>query len=278
VRKSRHLWFYIFNIGLTILFLSPFYWALISSLKPYSEILTYPPTFFPIHISIESYKDLFAAGEGDFVFFAKNSLIVSSLTILVVCLISIPAGYAFSKLKFPGINILFLAVLSIIMVPFQVLLIPLYTLIHQMKLLDTHLALILIYSTFFMPFGVFIMRNSFDSIPNSIRESAIIDGASELKVLIKVFLPLTLPGVVTTIIYVFMESWNNFIIALIFTSSKSSITLQVGLMNIATAKWEIIKWGMINAGSVITMLPILILFIILQKYFIKGMLAGAIKE
>ena len=277
MRKDRHLGFYITNIGLTVLFLAPFYWALISSLKPYNEILKYPPSFFPTHISIESYKDLFTAGEGVFVFFAKNSLIVSSLTIFVVCLISIPAGYAFSKLKFPGINILFLAVLSIIMVPFQALLIPLYTLIHQMKLLDTHLALILIYSTFFMPFGVFMMRNSFDSIPNSIRESALIDGASELKVMIQIFLPLAWPGIVTTIIYVFMQSWNDFIIALIFTSSKSSITLQVGLMNFATARFYM-NWGMINAGSIITMLPILILFIVLQKYFIKGMLAGSIKE
>lgn len=268
--------FYLVNIVLVFVFFAPFYWTLISSLKPRSALLKYPPTFFTQDLTLSSYFRLFNAGNGVFSFFALNSVIVSVFSVILVSLVSTMAGYALSKLKFPGINIIFVGLLAIIMVPFQALLIPLYNLIHQLGLLDTKIALILIYSTYFMPFGVFMMKNSFESIPVSLRESALLDGATELKVLFKVFLPLAWPGIMTTVIYVFMKAWNDFIISLIFTTSKSAKTIQVGLMNFATNRFYQ-DWGMINAGAVITMLPILILFVFLQRYFVKGMVSGAIK-
>lgn len=268
--------FYLGNIVLVFIFFAPFYWTLISSLKPRSALLRYPPKFFTTDLSFSSFKRLFTAGNGVFSFFALNSVIVSIFSVIVVSLISILAGYALSKLRFRGINFIFVALLAIIMVPFQALLVPLYSLVHQLGLLDTKIALILIYSTYFMPFGIFMMKNSFESVPDSIRESALLDGATELKVLFKVFLPLAWPGVMTTVVYVFMQAWNDFIIALVFTTSRSAKTIQVGLMNFATNRFYQ-DWGMINAGAVVTMLPILLLFVFLQRYFVKGMVSGAVK-
>jgi len=269
-------WWYLVNFLLTLVFLFPFYWAFISSMKPRAEIIIYPPTFFPRHISLENYMRLFAAGGGKFVLFIKNTFLTAVPSAFSVCIISVFAGYALSCLRFRGINLVFLAVLLIMMIPFQALLVPLYDLVYRMGILDTYLALILIYSTFYMPFGIFMMRNSFDTIPNALREAALIDGASELRVLCKVYLPLTWPGIATTAIYVFLHAWNDFLINLTFASSEKSMTIQVGLMNFATSRFYA-DWGMINAGSTVAMLPVLVLFIFLQRYFIKGMLSGAVK-
>lgn len=275
-RKGWRTWWYVVNFLLVLVFLFPFYWAFVCSMKPRSEIITYPPAFLPSKISFENFIRLFSAGRGEFALFIKNTFLVASLSALVVCVLSIFAGYALSRLRFPGINILFFAILLIMMIPFQALLVPLYDLIHRIGLLDTYLALVIIYSTFYMPFGVFMMRNSFDALPKALREAARIDGASEMKVLYKVFLPLAWPGIATTAIYVFLHAWNDFLINLVFASSKRAMTIQVGLMNFATSRFYA-DWGMINAGSIVAMLPVLLVFIFLQRYFIKGMLAGAIK-
>ena len=276
IRNRNKVMWYLINALLILAFLLPFYWAFISSIKPRSEVIKYPPTLFPNKVSFENYTRLFAAGGGRFVLFIKNTFLIASLSVFSVCVISIFAGYALSRLQFPGINIFFLAILAIMLIPFQALLVPLYDLMHKMGLLDTYLGLIAVYTTLNMPFGVFMMRNGFDTIPNSLREAALIDGASETKVLFRVFLPLAWPSVATTGIYVFLQSWNDFLINLTFASSINTKTIQVGLMNFATSRFYA-DWGVINAGSVVSMLPILILFVFLQRYFIKGMLSGAIK-
>lgn len=275
-KQARSTWWYLVNFLLTLAFLFPFYWAFISSMKPRTEIIAYPPTFFPSNSSLENYMRLFAAGGGKFALFIKNTFLTAVPSAFCVCVISVFAGYALSRLRFPGINLIFLAILLIIMIPFQALLVPLYDLVYRMGLLDTYLGLILIYSTFYMPFGVFMMRNSFDAIPNALREAALIDGASEIKVLYKVYLPLAWPGIATTAIYVFLHAWNDFLINLTFASSEKAMMIQVGLVNFATSRFYA-DWGMINAGSVVAMLPVLILFTFLQRYFVKGMLAGAVK-
>lgn len=273
--KGKRILFYLTNIVLAIIFLAPFYWTFINSLKPRSEVLKYPPTLFPENLTFNTYQRLFNAGGGVFSKYALNSTIVTIMSVVFVCIISTLAGYALSKLKFKGINLIFIALLAIMMVPFQALLVPLYNVISSFGLLDTRIALSLIFTTYYMPFGIFMMKNSFTAIPESLRESAILEGASELTVLIKIFLPVVWPGLLTTIIYVAMQAWNDFIISLIFTSSSSARTIQVGLMNFASQRFYQ-DWGMINAGSIINMIPILILFILLQQYFIKGMLAGAV--
>ena len=273
--RNKPLW-YLVNALLVLAFLLPFYWALNSSIKPRSEVIAYPPTFFPSKLSFENYSRLFTAGNGLFLLFIRNTFFIAFLSGLSVCGVSIFAGYALSQLQFPGINIFFIGILLIMMIPFQALLVPLYNLIYRMGLLNTYWGLIAVYTTFYMPFGVFMMRNGFDAIPGALREAALLDGASEIKVLLRVFMRLAWPAIITTFIYVFIGSWNDFLINLTLASSNNVKTIQVGLMEFASTRFYS-DWGMINAGSVLAMLPVLLLFMFLQRYFIKGMLAGSIK-
>jgi len=269
----KKIGYYIVSLPIALAFLFPFYWAVVNAFKPRAEVLKYPPTLFAKQPTLESFINLFTAGNGNFLFFTRNSFLVSIGTVLLTGVACTLAGYALSKLKFPGINIIFVLILSIMMVPFQALLIPLYTLMHDLGLLDTKVALVILFSTFRLPIGTFIMRNSFASLPESLRESAMLDGASEVQILTRIFMPLAWPGLLTVVLLAFMRSWNNFLIPLVFTTSKASQTLQVGLVTFAKQRFYT-NWSVINAGSVAGMIPVLILFVFLQKYFVRGMLAG----
>ncbi len=262
---------------LAMLFLSPILWSLLSSLKRTQDILAYPPIIFPKYFTLEQYIKLFTAGEGVFLLFIRNTIVMTIFTILLVLVISILAAYTFSSLPFKGSNFIFILILSIIMVPFQALLIPLYRTLSKLGLLDTIPGMILVYSTFFMPFCIFLLRNSFSSIPVAIRESARMDGASELTILIKLYIPLSLPAIATIIVYLFLETWNDFVLSLIFSSSNTVKNIQVGIMNFGKQRFQS-DWGIINSGSIFSILPTIILFLLLQKYYMEGMTKGATKE
>lgn len=263
-------------IILAIIFLFPFYWTTITSLKPSQDVFKFPPLLIPKSISFEQYEKLFTAGNGVFLRYIRNTLIMCATTIGFVLLVSILMGYALINLPFRGINFIFLVILSIIMIPFQALLVPLYDQLNKMKLIDTKLGLSLIYTTFFMPFCIFMMRSYFLSLPKSLRESALIDGASELSILFRIYLPLSLPALATIIVYVFLETWNDFILSLIFSSSNVARNVQVGIMNFATTRFSM-DWGLINAGSVFTTIPTVLIFLLLQKYYVQGLTKGALK-
>jgi ABC-type glycerol-3-phosphate transport system permease component len=186
-------------------------------------------------------------------------------------------GYSLSKLPFKGSNIIFLVILSIMMVPYQSLLIPLYNLMNSMGLLDSLFGVSLIYTTYAMPFCIFMMKNYFSSLPNTLRESALIDGASEIRILFGVHLPLALPAIATVIVYVFLMTWNDFILALNFTSSNDVRNIQVGITLFATTRFTR-DWGLINAGATFSIIPSILVFLLLQKYYVEGMTAGTNKE
>lgn len=257
--------------------LTPIYWSIATAFKPPDEIMIYPPTFFPRDTTLIQFGKLFTAGEGIFVKYIYNTFIMVLITMAITLPTSLLGGYAFSKLAFKGSNFLFLLVLSIMMVPFQSLLIPLYNLLNKLNLLDTKLGLSLVYSTFFMPFCIFIMRTYFSSLPTALRESAVLDGASELKILFKVYTPLSLPAIATSIVYLFLETWNDFILSLIFSSSSKAMNAQVGITIFAKTRFTQ-DWGLINAGCLITMIPPLLLFLFLQRYYISGLVSGTLKE
>lgn len=257
--------------------LIPIYWSGVTAFKDPSEIMIYPPTFFPKNPTLLQFKKLFTAGDGIFVKYISNSFIMVLITMIITLPASFLAGYSFSKLNFKGSNFIFLLILAIMMVPFQSLLIPLYNLLNKINLLDTKIGLSLIYSTYFMPFCVFIMRTYFSSLPNALRESALLDGASELKILIKIYSPLSLPAIATSIVYLFLETWNDFILSLIFSSSSKAMNVQVGITIFAKTRFTQ-DWGLINAGCLITMIPPLLLFLFLQRYYISGLASGTLKE
>lgn len=261
----------------SIFFLVPLYWTVLTSFKPPREVLTYPPGLITKNPTLEQYEKLFTAGDSIFLRYIGNTFMLCGLSISMVLILSILGGYSLSKLAFKGSNIIFLVILSIIMVPYQSLLIPLYDLMNKLGLLDSIFGVSLIYTTYFMPFCIFMMKNYFSSLPDTLRESALIDGASELKILFRVHLPLALPAVATIIVYVFLMTWNDFILALNFTSSNEVRNVQVGITLFATTRFTQ-DWGLINAGATLSIIPSILVFLFLQKYYVEGMTSGTTKE
>ncbi|WP_347549129.1 carbohydrate ABC transporter permease [Pseudalkalibacillus hwajinpoensis] len=230
----------------------------------------------PVNLTFENYKNIFTVENGIFSTYFFNSVILTVITVVCVIIISSLAGYGLSKLDIPYKNVLLVLILMAMMIPFHGLLIPLFSIIKSLGLLNTHGALVLIYVTFQLPFTVYMMKNSFDAIPTSLRESALIDGASEFRLYLKVLMPLVWPGVATVAIFSAYTTWNDFIIALVFANSDRLQTLNLGLTNIAVGEYGT-RWGLLSAGSIISIIPILILFIFLQRYFINGLTSGAVK-
>ena len=264
------------NIIVSIIFFLPLYWTIVTSLKDKKEIYTVPPSFFPRNISFENYKKIFTLDNGLYMKCFFNSLMITIFTIIVVSVISVLAGYAFSKLEIKLKGVFLACILGAIMIPFQALLNPLYTIITKLRLLNTITGIVLIYATFQTPFCIYMMKNSFDMLPDSLRESAMIDGASEFEIFRTIFLPLTWPSIATIAVYAAYTTWNDYLIALVFANSNNIKTFNVGLTNLAVGSYGT-DWGLLTSSSIIGLMPILILFIFLQKYFIQGMLSGALK-
>ena len=172
---------------------------------------------------------------------------------------------------------LFIVILSTLMVPFQSILIPLFLILLNLKINNTLLGLALVYITFQLPFGIFVMRNAFDTIPRDIEESALMDGCTSLSLLYRIMLNLVLPGIVTVGIYTFINSWNEFLAALIFISKEENFTLPILLNSVRTQRFDVVDWGALQSGITIAVLPCLILFLLLQRYYVEGLTGGAVK-
>ncbi|MBM7572715.1 carbohydrate ABC transporter permease [Aquibacillus albus] len=273
---KNHKSFYIINIIISLLFLLPIIWTLSTSLKITSDITSYPPKWIPPTFSLDHYKTIWTFENGIFSLYFLNSVILTTFTVISVVFISSLAGYGFSKLKLPFKTLFFIMILAALMIPFQSLLIPLYSIMKDIGLLNTRLALIIIYTTFQLPFGVFMMKNAFDAIPTSLREAALIDGSSEYKTFLRVMVPLVWPAMATVAIFSAYTTWNDFLVALVFGVNDNVKTLNIGLTNMAIGQYGT-DWGLLTSGSMISILPIIILFIFLQKYFINGITSGSVK-
>ena len=276
MKKKKHTGKIITNIMLSLFMLLPLYWTFITALKDKKEIYVQPPSLFPDNPVFENFQEILQRNDGVFLMYLKNSIITTILTMICVAVISLFAGYAFSKLKVKGTKIWMLLIIAALMIPFQTLMIPLYSIMSNLHLTNTRISMVLIYMTFQTPFAVYMMKNAFDMIPNELREAAQIDGAGELKVFFKVMLPTTWSSLATIFIYSAYTTWNDYLIAVVFANNESIKTFNVGLTNMAIGQYGT-EWGLLTAGSIIGLAPIMILFIFLQKYFIKGMLGGAIK-
>ena len=275
-KKKRNIGRIVANSILAIIMLLPLYWTLITSVKGKMEIYEQPPTFFPERISLENYQEILVRNDGIFLTYLKNSVVTTLITMIFVAIISLLAGYAFSKMKLKGKNFCLMLIIAALMIPFQTLMIPLYSIMSNLHLTNTRVAMVLIYATFQSPFAVYMMKNAFDMIPNELREAAKIDGASEWKIFLKVMLPTTWSSIATIFIYSAYTTWNDYLIAVVFAKNDAIKTFNVGLTNMAIGQYGT-EWGLLTAGSFIGLFPIMVLFVFMQKYFVKGMLGGAIK-
>jgi multiple sugar transport system permease protein len=261
---------------IALLFLAPIFWSVLTSFKVPAEANAAPPQLVPSRLSGENYGALLAYGEGMPRYFG-NSLIVATLTVIGIVLLSTLAGYGFSRFKFPLKGVLFLALLVTLMVPFQSILTPLFLVLRTLNLQNSLLGLALVNITFQMPFSVFMLRNSFDGIPRELDDAAAIDGCNSLQILWRVLLPVALPGVVSVALFAFLASWNEFLAALIFLTDSEKFTLPVMLLNAQSGYLGSVDWGLMQAGITITVLPCAILFLLLQRYYVSGLVSGAVK-
>jgi multiple sugar transport system permease protein len=274
-RNWRRILF-LLGLLLALLFVAPLAWTAITSVKPPAEASAAPPTGLPSRIDGANYEILTTYGEG-ILAYVWNSVVVSGITILGTVLIGTLAGYGFSRFRFPLKNVAFIVILATLMIPFQSVVIPLFVVLKQLGLTNSLLGVALVYITFQLPFSVFVMRNAFDKIPREIEESAIVDGCTQARMLRSVMVPLVMPGLVTIGLFAFLAAWNEFFAALILLTNQKSFTLPILLLSARQGLWGNINWGALQAGVTITMLPCLVFYIVLQRYYVSGLSSGAVK-
>ncbi|HEX3075564.1 MAG TPA: carbohydrate ABC transporter permease [Lachnospiraceae bacterium] len=270
-RKISKVLLYVLLILISLVMLVPFLWMLSASLKLDKDVFTVPIKWIPENPEWANYSKIWEK-----IPLARFILNTSKLTIIVTALqllTSSFAAYAFAKLEFKNKNALFLGYIATIAVPWQVYMVPQFMMMRSIHLNDTHLAIICLQA--FSAFGVFMMRQFYQGIPDSLCEAARIDGMSEYKIYRKIMLPLSKPAISTLTIFTFVSTWNDFLGPMIYLTTESKKTLQIGLrMFIGQYSSE---YGLIMAASVISLIPVLIIFLSLQKYFVEGVAATGIK-
>ncbi|MCI2956710.1 carbohydrate ABC transporter permease [Agromyces atrinae] len=269
--SGRALSFIILTIGLLV-WLVPFAWMALGSVKTQSEILQRPPTWWPENPTGDNFAQWF--GPLDFGTFFTNSLVVAVVTVLGNLIFCSMVGYALAKMEFPGKKILFAVVMITLMVPGVVTFVPLFVMVSKLGLVNSYAALILPFIT--APLGVFLMRQFMLGIPEALIEAARIDGASELRIFARVVMPLCGPPLATLAILTFLTSWNNFLWPLVSAQTESMYTLPVALSLYSTGQ-NATNYGLLLAGSVLVITPILALFVVLQRYFIQGIATAGLK-
>ncbi len=262
--------YYVLTGGLAIIFLFPLAWSVVTSVSPqamtgqaqgygfgnYTTLWTFPPGLPTLVV---------------------NSTSLSIMTVVITLAISTLGGYAFARFKFWGKDALFLLTLSILMVPGATLLIPLYVMLTALGLANSLLGVALIVSVFQLPFATYMMRISFEAIPRDLEESALIDGCGTFDVLWRIMLPAVVPGLVTVGLFAFLAAWNEFFVPLIMLTDPTQQTLPVAVANLRQQTMGVIDYGATEAGVVVMAVPCVILFLLLQRYYVRGFMSGAIK-
>ena len=274
--RLGYIAFLLIAVVFSAFFVMPIVWSFANSFKPAAEALANPAALFSKAFSLENYRRLEHVGAGWYVY-AGNSVMIAAGTVFLTILVSVPAGYGFSKFRFPGQGVLFVLIMATMMIPFQSILTPLFLILKVVRLQNNLFGLVLIYVTFQLPFSVFMMRNAFDAVPRALIEAARIDGASQATILRRIMLPIALPGVATVAMFAFLNSWNEFLAALIFLSDQNKFTLPIMLVNVSSGIYGIIDCGALQAGIAVTMVPCIVLFLLLQRYYVRGLTAGAVK-
>lgn len=264
----------IFVLLLFFFAIFPFFWMVINSLKETQEIFSDPPTVIPETISLEGYRNLFAPGSS-FPRSLLNSIIVAGTTAFFAALFATMAAYSFSKFKFPGNQALSFSLFITQMFPHASILVPLYILFHLLRLYDNLGALVLANLAFAVPVAIWLLIGFFDSISDELIDAAMIDGASRFGVLFRIIVPMSVNGILAASMYIFIHTWSELLFAVTFTSSEVNKTLPVTLS--AFRGQYGVDWPGLLAASTMTALPVAILFLLLQGFFIEGITAGATK-
>jgi len=206
-----------------------------------------------------------------------NSVFVSLTVTALTVVVSTLAGYAFARLPFRGSNVVFFLVLVTFMIPFQAIITPLFLTLIELNLDNSLIGLSLVLTTFNLPFGIFLMRNSFAAVPASLEEAALVDGNTPMQAMRRVMLPIAVPGIVSTALLTFFSAWNDFFATLILITDQSLYTLPVSLNILSSGQNNAVDWGLMQTGVAVTVLPCVVLYLLLQRYYVAGLISGAVK-
>ena len=276
VRRSRYLVAALCIAICTIMF-APLAMSVLASVKPTAEAAASPPTYVPHAVSLDSYERLWTYQEGLPTYLA-NSFGTALLAIALTLALTVPAGYALARFPIPGKEVVFVVLLLALIVPYQALLTPMFLMFAKIGLTNTLLGLAIVHTAIQLPFSLYILRNSFSAVPRELEEAAMIDGASSWRVLVRIFIPAAVPAIVTVALFAFITSWNEFLGALVMMSKGSSFTLPL-ILSAARTETSLggTDWGMLQAGITISMVPCILVYLLLQRYYVSGLMSGAVK-
>ncbi|WP_172292827.1 carbohydrate ABC transporter permease [Pseudoruegeria sp. HB172150] len=269
---------WVFLILLLIFAVAPMLWMLITSFKSQFAALKYPPEFIPSNPNLEQYERLLSPKNEvgrQFLRYMANSIWVSTATTILGVAVAVPAAYAFARFRFPGRQALFFSVLFRNMFPAVVFLMPLFIMMRWMGLVNTYSSLIITYLTFGLPLSIWLLKGFYDNIPIELEQAARIDGCTRFQAFYLIVMPLSAPGIIATAIYSFITAWNEYVYALTFLNDDQKLTLPVGLQRFFTEYAT--NWPGLMAASFIMSVPVVVMFLILQKYFVRALTEGAVK-
>lgn len=270
------------NIGMSIIsvlimgiLLFPLYWIIVTSLKTEQEIFQVPPTLFPEVLNFKSYQA--QLGSGDFNMFRSfgNSLIISVSCMLIAVVLAVPASYGLARYRFKGKKIVVLSFLITQMLPVSVILTPMFIIFKNMGLLNHYMSAILADATIGIPFSVLILQNYFASIPRELEEAAYIDGCNRFTAFFRVLIPIAKPGVIVCAVFSFLYAWGDLAYGMTFIQDQKMRPITAGIFNFMGQYGT--KWSYLTAFAVVTIIPVALIFIFMQKYIIAGMTSGAVK-
>jgi multiple sugar transport system permease protein len=262
--------YWVFTGALAVIFLAPLVWTAVASVSPQAGTNQVDGWGFGNYETLARYQ----AGIWRYLF---NSAFVSLLTVALTLVISFFGGYAFARFRFPGKNVLFLLTLAILMVPYATLLIPLYVLLNEVGLANSLVGVALVLTMFQLPFSTFLMRISFEAVPRELDEAATVDGCSSFGALWRVLLPAVKPGLITVGLFSFLAAWNDFFAPLILINDSERMTLPLAVSNLRGQVQGVVDYGATEAGVVILALPCIVLFLLLQRHYVRGFMSGALK-
>jgi multiple sugar transport system permease protein len=265
----------IYSVIAVYLFITvaPLVWVLSTSFKPNQEAISFPPKFLPDHPTLENY--FFVLTDSKLVLSLINSLIVSVGSTALSVTVSALGGYAFARYDFKGKNLLMSTILALFMIPVVINIIPLYIMLANVGLLNSLVALVLTFQILIIPLNIFLLKNYFESLPKELEEAALIDGCSKLGALIRVTIPMSLPGFIIAAILSFRFSWNEFVLPVVIANKPDSMIFQVALYQFISLYR--IDWGYLTAGINIAIIPVVVLMLVFQKKMIRGLTLGAVR-
>ena len=264
-------------VAICTIMLLPLVASVFASVKPTTEAAQTPPTFVPHGFTLDAYRRLWEYQAGLPTYFT-NSLLTALMAVLFTVILTSLAGYGLARFPVPFKEPLFVLLLLALIIPYQALITPIFLMFSDLGLTNSLVGLAIIHTAIQLPFSLYIMRNSFEAVPRELEEAAMIDGANSAQILVRIFMPAAVPAIITVALFAFIMSWNEFLGALVMMNTDAKFTLPL-ILSAARTQTTLggTDWGMLQAGVMISIIPCVVIYLLLQRYFIAGFLSGAVK-